>query len=89
MELYPGAHRISSLHKGFRSLSHARAGLTLSELMDAAMEEFPAWPASTREWPSLPVRGHLDQLGPTAKSLGSPIYSPRWKIERFAAPVWR
>jgi glyoxylase-like metal-dependent hydrolase (beta-lactamase superfamily II) len=49
-------------HKILRALRQSRGGLTLNELMDAAMEQFPDWPAGTRLLSSFPVKGHLDRL---------------------------
>lgn len=64
-----------------RTLSHSRAGLTLSELMDAAMEEFPEWPASTRALSSFPVKGHLDRLEMRGQvRVDRQPSPPRWKI---------
>ena len=62
-------------------LNHARAGLPLNELMDAAMEEFPDWPGSTRELTAFAVKGHLDRL----ESGGHVVIDhqaspPRWKV---------
>jgi glyoxylase-like metal-dependent hydrolase (beta-lactamase superfamily II) len=66
--------------KILQDLSRSPAGLTLSELMDAAMEEFPEWPASTRVLTSFPVKGHMDRLearGRVRVERGS--LPPRWK----------
>jgi glyoxylase-like metal-dependent hydrolase (beta-lactamase superfamily II) len=64
-----------------RTLSQSRAGLTLSELMDAAMEVFPEWPASTRALSAFPVKGHLDRLitGGQVRMDRQPS-PPRWEI---------
>ena len=64
-----------------RTLSQSRAGLTLSELMDAAMEVFPEWPASTRALSAFPVKGHLDRLitGGQVRIDRQPS-PPRWEI---------
>lgn len=45
-----------------RALAKAQAGLTLNQLIDEAREEFPDWPASTREAAVFPVNGHLERL---------------------------
>ncbi|HLV88280.1 MAG TPA: MBL fold metallo-hydrolase [Candidatus Sulfotelmatobacter sp.] len=45
-----------------RSLKLSRTGMTLNELMDAAMDEFPDWPSGTRILSSFPIKGHLDRL---------------------------
>jgi glyoxylase-like metal-dependent hydrolase (beta-lactamase superfamily II) len=64
-----------------RTLSQSQAGLTLSELMDAAMEEFPEWPASTRVLSVFPVKGHLDRLEARGKvRVDHQPSPPRWKI---------
>jgi len=63
-----------------QSLSRARTGLTLSELMDAAMEEFPEWPASTRVLTAFPVKGHMDRLEAQGKvRIDRGTSPPRWK----------
>jgi hypothetical protein len=55
-------------------------GMTLSELMDAAMEEFPDWPASTRVLSAFPVKGHLDRLETRGQvRLDHQSCPPRWK----------
>jgi glyoxylase-like metal-dependent hydrolase (beta-lactamase superfamily II) len=45
-----------------RALAKARSGLTLNHLVDEAREEFPDWPASTRDAAMFPVNGHLERL---------------------------
>lgn len=67
--------------KILRSLEQARAGMTLNELMDAAMEEFPDWPATTRVLSSFPVKGHLDRLLARQQiRLDGGTSPPRWKL---------
>jgi glyoxylase-like metal-dependent hydrolase (beta-lactamase superfamily II) len=67
--------------KILKALSHSRGGLTLNELMDAAMEEFPDWPTSTRALSSFPVKGHLDRLETRAQiRLNRRSSPPRWEI---------
>lgn len=62
-------------------LNQSRTGMTLSELMDAAMEEFPEWPAGTRVLTSFPVKGHLDRLEERGQVQFDPGSSPpRWRI---------
>jgi len=62
------------------ALTQVRAGLTLSELMDAAMEEFPDWPASTRVLSSFPVNGQLDRLEARGQvCVDRQTSPPRWK----------
>lgn len=62
-------------------LNQSRTGMTLSELMDAAMEEFPEWPAGTRVLTSFPVKGHLDRLEQRGQVQFDPGSSPpRWRI---------
>jgi len=66
--------------KILRALSQSRVGMTLSELMDAAMEEFPDWPASTRVLSAFPVKGHLDRLETRGQvRLDRQSCPPRWK----------
>ena len=63
------------------ALSRSRAGLTLTELMDAAMEEFPDWPESTRVLSAFPVKGHLDQLESRGQVRADRrSLPPRWTI---------
>lgn len=67
--------------KILRTLSQSRVGLTLSELMDTAMQEFPEWPASARALSSFPVKGHLDRLEAGGQVVMDRQSSPpRWKI---------
>jgi glyoxylase-like metal-dependent hydrolase (beta-lactamase superfamily II) len=63
------------------SLNQSRRGMTLSELMDASLEEFPEWPADTRALSSFPIKGHLDQLEARRQVQFDPGCSPpRWRI---------
>jgi len=63
------------------SLNQSRTGMTLSELMDTAMEEFPEWPAGTRVLTSFPVKGHLDRLEACGRVRLDPGSSPpRWRV---------
>jgi len=67
--------------KIMRTLSQTHTGLTLSQLMDAAMEEFPDWPASTRVLSAFPVKGHLDRLEERGQvRVGHQSSPPRWTI---------
>jgi len=67
--------------KIIRALSQSRLGLTLSEIMDAAMEEFPEWPASTRVLSSFPAIGHLSRLEERGQvRMERQSSPPRWKI---------
>jgi glyoxylase-like metal-dependent hydrolase (beta-lactamase superfamily II) len=66
--------------KILRSLRQARLGLTLNELMDAAMEQFPDWPANARVLTAFPVKGHLDRLQSRGQiSLERSRLPLRWK----------
>jgi glyoxylase-like metal-dependent hydrolase (beta-lactamase superfamily II) len=68
-------------HKILRTLGQSRHGLTLTELMDAAMEQFPEWPASTSMLSAFPVKGHLDRLESRGKIRMEPSAShSRWFI---------
>ena len=63
-----------------RSLRPAKLGLTLRELMDVAMEEFPDWPAHTRVLTAFPIKGHLDRLQSRGRICVDRSSSPpRWK----------
>jgi hypothetical protein len=67
--------------KIIRTLGQSRLGLTLSEIMDAAMEEFPDWPASTRVLSSFPAIGHLSRLEERGQvRMERQSSPPRWKI---------
>jgi glyoxylase-like metal-dependent hydrolase (beta-lactamase superfamily II) len=66
--------------KILRTLRQARVGLTLSELMDAAMEEFPEWPVDTRVLTAFPLKGHLDRLQNRGEiCMDHSSSPPRWK----------
>jgi len=45
-----------------QALSKARSGLTLDQLINEAREEFPDWPASTRDAAIFPVNGHVERM---------------------------
>jgi len=63
------------------SLKKFHTGMTLNELMGAAMEEFPEWPADTRVLTSFPVKGHLDRLEATGRiRLDQGSSPPRWRF---------
>ena len=67
--------------KILRALNRSHTGLTLSELMDAAMDEFPDWPASTRVLSVFPVKGHLDRLqGRGQVRVDHQSSPPRWAM---------
>jgi len=66
--------------KILRTLGQARLGLTLSELMDAAMEAFPEWPSPARVLTVFPVKAHLDRLQSRGQiCLDRSSLPPRWK----------
>jgi hypothetical protein len=73
--------------KILRALSQSRVGLTLSELMDAAMEEFLDWPASTRVLSALPVKGTSISWKLVVKFAwtGSPLLHAGELLERVAS----
>jgi len=67
--------------KILRSLRESRTGLTLIELMDGAMEEFPDWPANTRALTSFPVKGHLDRFEARGQiHFDRKSSPPRWRV---------
>jgi hypothetical protein len=45
-----------------RALQHSSTALTLNQLIDEALQEFPEWPQGTRDLAMFPVKGHLEQL---------------------------
>ena len=67
--------------KIMRALSQSRAGLTQRELMDAAMEEFPDWPVSTRALSVFPMKGHLGRLENRGQvRMDRQPSPPRWRV---------
>ena len=65
-----------------RSLNECRTGMTLSELMGVAMEEFPDWPEDTRVLTSFPVKGHLDRLVAAGQvRFDAATHPARWRVQ--------